>query len=164
MDTRILLPFLLLITGLSLRAQTTFPTPQLTTVDQEPVELADRIGQGKPTVIAVWATWCQPCHMELDHMAKYLTKWQSEYGVEVLAVSVDKRHMVKRIPPLVSRKNWKYDILVDSNSTLQQELGFRSIPQMYILDGEGNIVKEYSGYASGREVEVDKFLSKLVSK
>ena len=146
------------------QAQTDFPKPQLTTVEGEPVELAERIGKGVPTVIAVWATWCQPCHMELDHMKKYLDKWEGEYGVNVLAVSIDQPNMVKRIAPLVSRKGWAYEILVDRNGELQQKLGFRSIPQMYIVDGQGKIVKEFSGYASGREDLVDAYLADLVIK
>ena len=54
--------------------------------------------------------------------------------------------------------------LVDSNSALQRALGFKSIPQMYIIDGEGKIVESFSGYTSGREVEVDRMLNKLASK
>ena len=155
---------LVLACGVSLIAQKAFPTPKLVDLERQTVDLGEVVGQGKPTVVAVWATWCQPCHMELDHMAKYREKWEEEYGVTFLAISVDKQHMVKRIQPLVDRKGWEYDILVDSNGQLQTRLGFRSIPQMYIIDGDGNIVKEFSGYTTGREHEVDRFLAKLASK
>lgn len=164
MFPRILIALALVCFGITANAQKTFPTPQLKTVDHQSVNLSDKIGQGKITVVAVWATWCQPCHVELDHMKKYLNKWQDELGVQVLAVSIDQRHMVNRISPLVSRKGWEYDILVDSNSALQSTLGFKSIPQMYIVNGEGKIVKEFSGYTSGREHEVDRVLTKMVSK
>lgn len=165
MINKILLPTLLLLfAATSVSAQKMFPTPELTTVDQQPAALADYVGNGKPAVIAVWATWCQPCHVELDHMKSYLDKWENEYGATVLAVSVDQRHMVRRIGPLVKRKGWKYDILVDSDGQLQSVLGFRSIPTMYILDGDGKIVKTFTGYKSGREAQVDKLLSDLAAK
>ncbi|NJC28292.1 TlpA family protein disulfide reductase [Neolewinella antarctica] len=161
---KFLLPLILLCTSVALTAQRAFPTPTLKTIDNVSVDLSEKIGTGNVTVVAVWATWCQPCHVELDHMAKYLAKWQDEFGVDVLAVSVDKRHQVRKIKPLVSRKGWEYDILIDSDAALQRKLGFRSIPQMYIVDGGGVIVKEFSGYATGREDEVDRFLAKMVSK
>lgn len=165
MFKKILMPVLLLVGGLtSLSAQKAFPTPELITVDREPAALSDFVGNGEPTVIAVWATWCQPCHVELDHMKSYLDKWEGEYGANVLAVSVDQRHMLNRIKPLVSRKGWKYDILVDTDGKLQSVLGFRSIPTMYILDGRGNIVKTFTGYKSGREAEVDILLKRLAAK
>lgn len=145
----------------SLAAQKAFPTPELVTIDRQPAALSDYVGNGKPTVIAVWATWCQPCHMELDHMKGYLDKWENEYGAQVLAISVDKRHMVSRIKPLVSRKGWKYNVLIDTEGQLQSTLGFRSIPQMYVLDGDGKIVKSFTGYKSGREAEVERLIKKL---
>jgi len=147
-----------------LSGQKAFPTPDLISTDQKTASLSDYVGTGKPTVIAVWATWCMPCHMELDHMKPYLDKWQTEYGANFLAISVDKRHMINRIDPLVKRKGWKYDILVDTDGKLQGKLGFRSIPQMYILDGSGKIIKTFTGYEKGREAEVDRVIKKISTK
>lgn len=151
---------LLFVSG-HLLAQQQFPTPQITDLAKQPVELSDYVGQGKPTVIAIWATWCQPCHVELDHMKSYLNKWEEEYGATVLAVSVDKRHQFPRIKPLINRKGWKYNVLVDTDGKLQRQLGFRSIPQMYILDGSGRIVRSFTGYKQGREKEVDGVIRRL---
>lgn len=94
-------------------------------------------------------------------MKSYLSKWENDYGAQVLAISVDKRHMINRIPPLVKRKGWQYDILVDTDGKLQSVLGFKSIPQMYVLDGEGKIVETFTGYQQGREAEVDRLIRKL---
>lgn len=165
MTKPLILSTLLIFVGLSIiSAQRAFPTPQLVDVNQQSVQLSDYVGNGKPTVIAVWATWCQPCHLELDHMKSYLEKWTGEYGAQVLAVSVDKTYQVRKIKPLVARKGWTYDIIIDTDGKLQEELGFRSIPQMYILDGSGNIVREFSGYRNGRESEVDAIVKQLSSK
>lgn len=161
MSNKFFLPLLLLVFSVTLSAQESFPTPRLVTVNNQPADLADYVGNGKPTVIAIWATWCQPCHMELDHMKSYLSKWENDYGAQVLAISVDKRHMINRIPPLVKRKGWQYDILVDTDGKLQSVLGFKSIPQMYVLDGEGKIVETFTGYQQGREAEVDRLIRKL---
>ena len=141
-----------------------FPTPQITNVAKEPVALSDYVGKGKPTVVAIWATWCQPCHVELDHMKSYLDKWTNEYGANFLAISVDQRHTARNIKSLVARKGWKYDILVDSDGKLQSKLGFRSIPQMYVLDGEGKIIETFTGYRQGREQEVDRMIKRLSKK
>lgn len=164
MFKKLLLPTLLLFFAATVSAQQSFPTPDLITVDQQPAALSDYVGNGKPAVIAVWATWCQPCHVELDHMKTYLEKWEGEYGANVLAISVDKRHVIRRIPALVSRKGWKYNVLVDTDGKLQATLGFRSIPTMYIVDGSGKIVKTFTGYKSGREAQVDQLLKKLAAK
>ena len=162
---RVFFSLLLVASALTLGAQgKTFPTPTLQTVDLQDAELGAVIGQGQPTIIAVWATWCQPCHLELDHMKAYAPRWETEYGARVVAISVDKAFQVRKINPLVQRKGWAYDILVDTGGQLQSRLGFRSIPQMYILDGEGRIVKEFSGYRQGREQEVEAVIRRLSAK
>ncbi|MFT6000262.1 MAG: thiol-disulfide isomerase/thioredoxin [Neolewinella sp.] len=158
------LPLVMLCFTGSLMAQKNFPTPDLITVDQRPVALSEYVGNGKPTIIAIWATWCQPCHMELDHMKSYLDKWENKYGAQFLAISIDKRYMMNRIKPLVSRKGWKYNILIDTNGQLQEALGFQSIPQMYILDGTGEIVQQFSRYENGQEAKIDRLMKRLASK
>lgn len=159
-----LLPLALLFFTLSLGAQKNFPIPELHTLDQAAAPLSEYVGNGKPTVIALWATWCQPCHMELDGMKAHLKKWEDEYGAQVLAISVDQRHMVNRIKPLVSRKGWEYNILLDMNGQLQSVLGFRSIPQMYVLDGTGKIVESFTGFETGREAQVEKLIKKMAAR
>ena len=161
---KLLLPLLLFLLSFTATAQKAFPTPTLETLDGQPAPLAEIVGDGQPTVIAVWATWCQPCHQELDHMKAFLDKWENEYGARVVAVSVDKRYHINRIQPLVNRKGWKYDVLADTDGQLQTRLGFRSIPQMYVLDGDGKIVQEFSGYRDGREREVDALIRKMAAR
>lgn len=164
---KFLLPLVLLClsaANLSAQSDKDFPLPVLQTVDMEQAKLTDYVGNGKPTIIAVWATWCQPCHLELDHMKAYAPKWEEELGVNFIAVSVDKPFQVRKIAPLVKRKGWAYDILVDTGGKLQRELGFRSIPQMYVIDGNGKIVREWSGYQQGREQEVERVLRRLAAK
>lgn len=159
--------FLLLLATLStatLSAQKSFPLAQVIDLDRQPVALADYVGNGKLSVIAVWATWCQPCHIELDHLKGHLTKWEEEYEVNVLAISIDQRHQFNRIKPLVRRKGWKYNVLVDQQGALQRDLGFQSIPRIYIVDGEGQIVKDYRGYEKGREEQIDQLLRRLRAK
>ena len=157
--------FVLCLSLTTLSAQTKdFPTPTLQTVELKDAELADFVGNGKPTIVAVWATWCQPCHLELDHMQEYAARWEEELGINFLAISVDRPYQVRKIAPLVRRKGWDYDILVDAQGQLQRTLGFRSIPQMYVIDGSGKIVREWSGYREGREREVDQILRRLAAK
>ena len=161
---QLFLPLFLLLFTATVSAQKTFPLPKLADVQGQEVDLATYVGQGKPTVIAVWATWCQPCHMELNEMQGYVKQWEEDYGAQVLAISVDKRHMVKRIQPLVGRKGWDYNILVDTDGQLQTRLGFRSIPQMYVVDGDGKIIREFSGYAKGRMEQVEGALKRAAAK
>lgn len=161
---RIFFSLIFLTMTLSLSAQRAFPTPELINTEREAAALADYVNNGKPTVVAIWATWCFPCHKELDEMKPYLGKWELEYGADFLAISVDQPRYFRRIVPLVKRKGWDYHVLVDQRGVLQQRLGFSSIPQMYILDREGKIIESFSGYQKGREKQIDRLLKRLSAK
>ncbi|MEM7573662.1 MAG: TlpA disulfide reductase family protein [Bacteroidota bacterium] len=145
----------------ALTGQTSFPTIDVVQLDGSNVGLDELIGQGKPTVVALWATWCQPCLTELDHMKPYFDKWTGDYGADVLAISVDQGYQMRRIQPLVRRRNWPYSIVLDTQRELQSLLGINSIPQLYILDGEGRIVASFSGFENNRPQQVDEELVQL---
>ncbi|MTB51544.1 TlpA disulfide reductase family protein [Lewinella sp. W8] len=157
-------PLIVLFLSVGLSAQDVFPTPELLDVKRAPASLATYVNNGKPTVVAIWATWCFPCHKELDEMKPYLGKWEMEYGADFVAVSVDQPRYFRQIQPLVKRKGWAYNVLVDQRGQLQQQLGFSSIPQLYVLDQNGAIIKSFSGYQEGREKQVDRLLQRLSSK
>ena len=154
-----------LLLGLSmfgnLCGQTNFPSIDVLRLDGSSVALGDLVGQGKPTVVALWATWCQPCLAELDHMKAYFEKWTGEYEADFLAVSVDQRYQMRRIQPLLNRRFWPYTVVVDVNRQLQSLLDFDSIPQLFVLDGQGRIVATYSGFENNRPQQVDRELAQL---
>jgi cytochrome c biogenesis protein CcmG/thiol:disulfide interchange protein DsbE len=118
---------------------------------------------GKITVISFWATWCSPCKKELDAIKDYYEDWQKEYGVELVAISVDDARTAAKIPAMVAEKGWTYRVLIDSNKEFQQTANVASVPYTLLLDQNGNIVFEHTGYAPGDELELEEKI-KLVAK
>ncbi len=141
-----------------------FPVADVKTVDGKTVSIADYIGKGKPTVVSFWATWCSPCKRELDAIGEVYPDWQEEYGVDLLAISIDNARAVAKIPGMVASKGWDYTVLVDTPQAFGQELGFQTIPQTFLLDGEGKIVYSHNGYAPGDEFELEDKIKALVGK
>ena len=138
-----------------------FPDVSLKTLNRQSTQLSEYIGQGKTTVVAVWSTTCANCIMELDNMKEYVDKWSSEYNAEVIAISQDQYDRVRRVRPMVTGRQWPYTVLIDNQRQLGQLLNFKAIPQLFVVDGQGKIIKQYSAYKVGREEEVDQMLAAL---
>lgn len=138
-----------------------FPDANVKTLDRQDVALSDYVGQGKNTVVAVWATTCPNCIMELDHMKDYVEKWSTQYNAEVIAVSMDQYQRIRRVKPMVNGRQWPYTVLIDSQRQLGSLLNFTAIPQLFVVDGKGKIIQQYSSYQRGREEEVDRVLARL---
>lgn len=143
---------LMLLFGFSASAQ--FPSVQLKTLDGEPVDAATLSNDGKPFVVSFFATWCKPCLRELKAISEVYPEWQEETGMKLIAISVDEAQNAGKVRPLVDALGWDYEVLLDSNSELKTALGIQSVPHLFIIDGNGKIVENRSGYTEGSEEHI----------
>lgn len=137
------------------------PSVDIKTLEGKVVNIKDYVGKGKITVISFWATWCSPCKRELDAIAEIYPDWQEEFGVELLAITVDDARSLAKVPSLIETKGWEYTILADSKQELQKAMNFQTVPQTFLLDAEGNIVYTHAGYNPGDEIELEEKIAKL---
>ena len=135
--------------GTALYAQ--LPSVKLKTLEGKTIDTAKLSNDGKPFIISFFATWCKPCNRELNAIHENYVDWQDETGVKVIAVSIDQAHQVNKVKPLVDGNGWEYDVLLDPNSDFKRALGVNMIPHVFIIDGNGKIVDQRSGYTEGAE-------------
>ena len=140
------------------------PQLSLKTLDGQSVDVYDYLEDGKLTVLSFWATWCTPCKAELDAMSDFYEDWQNDYNVEVLAITIDNARGLSKVPAEVVTKGWDFTVLSDVNSECLTALEFQTVPQTFIIDGQGNIVYAHNGYTAGDEYALDEKLAALSSK
>lgn len=109
---------------------------------------------GKPIIISFWATWCKPCNLELNTIKEFYEEWQQETGVKIVAVSIDDARSAARVKPHVEGNDWPYEVYLDQNSDLKRAMGVVNVPHTFIINGEGEIVWQHTGYQAGGEEEV----------
>ncbi len=148
----------------SLAAQESLPADiQLKTLDGKDFSSSDLARKDGATVVALWATWCAPCKMELDVYKEFYPMWKEKYGAEVYAVTIDRGAALDKVPLMVESKGWTFPILTDETHDLMAALELRSIPQIYIVDADGKVLYEHSGYSKGDEKKVEQVLAKAKS-
>ena len=141
----------------------TLPSVNVKTLEGQSFNVQELGKSGQITVISFWATWCSPCKKELDAIKDYYGEWQEKYGLEFVAVSVDDARTAAKIPAMVQEKGWEYRILLDANKDFQYAANIVSVPHTFLLDTNGNIVFEHSGYTPGDELELEEQI-KLLKK
>lgn len=159
---------LLLSLGLMLNSFTTptdkkLPSIEIKTLEGQQVNIQDYVNKGKPVVLSFWATWCAPCKKELDIISDMYPEWQDQ-GVELIAITIDDARQLAKVPGMVASKGWEYTVLSDSKQELQRALNFQTVPQTFLIDGEGNIVYAHSGYQPGDELELEDKIYALLEK
>ena len=146
-------------------AQNSLPDVNAKTLDGQTVNLLQTYGQsGKITIISFWATWCKPCQAELDAISDLYPEWQENYGVELVAISIDDQRAIAKVGPMVETKGWEYTILLGNESEMRNSFNFSTIPQTFVVGTDGSIAYVHNGYAPGDEEELGEKLAELTSK
>ncbi len=141
-----------------------FPSATLKNLNGKTVKTDKFINDGKITIVSFWATWCTPCQRELDIYNEVYDEWVEKYNLEIVAITIDNARQLTKVKPLVAQKQWPFTILSDSKQELQKIMNFTFVPQTFILDQQGNIVFDHSGFKPGDEYEMEEIFDKLIKK
>jgi thiol-disulfide isomerase/thioredoxin len=110
--------------------------------------------KGKVVLVDFWATWCKPCLETMPQLQKLYSAYSTK-GFEILGVSIDDdKDRVKKIKKMVDKMDISYPISVDAKQApAWNQFKVKAIPAMYLLDGESQIVAQWTGKVDHQEVE-----------
>lgn len=99
--------------------------------------------RGHVTLVNIWATWCVPCRVEMPAMQQ-LYDSLSGRGFRIAAVSIDQEgpEVVKQF---ASELKLTFDILQDRSGNIQQAYQTTGVPESFLLDSSGVIMKRVIG-------------------
>ena len=118
--------------------------PQFHAVDLRtgrPATLADY--RGRVLLLNVWATWCLPCRVEMPAMER-LSRHLAGTDFRVVAVSVDQGDSTV-VNEFVKELGLTFDILHDRSGKIQHIYQTTGVPESFVIDREGVIVKKVIG-------------------
>ena len=140
------------------------PHAEVNTLDRETKDIYTFLDADKLTIISFWATWCVNCKKELDTVAELYPEWQEKYGINLIAITIDDQRSLPKVPGVVQAKSWEYIILADPAQNLKNALNFQAIPQTYLVNSQGEILYERSGFSPGHEYELEEAIEAALEK
>jgi len=127
------------------------PDFELPTLDGRKVKLSDFRGQG--VLLNFWATWCQPCKIEMP----WFVDMQKQYGKDglvVLGVAMDDTESAK-IAEFAHEMGVNYLVLLGTDQVSDDYGDVRSLPTTFYIDRSGTIVAKAVGLLGRQEIEDD---------
>ena len=112
------------------------PPFTLTTLDEQRAALADY--RDKLVVLNFWATWCQPCTIEMPTLEALWREYQDR-GLVVLGVSVDRGAPRSLIDPYVRNLELTFPILLDPDLATATAWRVTGLPATFLVRPGGEV-------------------------
>lgn len=111
------------------------------------------LDNGKPTVLLFWLTTCYPCRVELAAIKKEYPKWIEETDFNLYAISTDFQMNYESFIKTVKKSDWPFPAFHDTNREFRKvmEGGLNGLPQVFLLDKDGEIIYHKRKYSTGDE-------------
>ncbi|HLB91570.1 MAG TPA: TlpA disulfide reductase family protein [Terriglobales bacterium] len=126
------------------------PDFQLPTLDGKQLRLSDL--RGKAVLLNFWATYCEPCKVEMP----WFVELQQQYGpqgFQIVGVTMDDASK-EDIAKFTTAMGINYPIVIGQDSVGESYGGVGVLPTTFFLDRDGKLIAREFGLQS-RSVFVD---------
>ncbi|MBT6459925.1 MAG: redoxin domain-containing protein, partial [Planctomycetaceae bacterium] len=109
-----------------------------TTIDGQEITLQQF--KGKPVLVHYWATWCEPCKVDIARIRELQEKYQRDIVVVGIALDEDKAALQQ----FLSKRPLNWPQLYEPgglDGRLAEDLGVLTLPTMLLLDKEGIVLE-----------------------
>ena len=135
------------------------PAPDVTLKDLNGSETSLAQYKGKVVLVNFWATWCDPCRVEIPWLIEMQEKYGSK-GFTVLGVAMDDEGK-SVVQPFVNKERFdvngtkspmNYPIVIGNDATADKFGGLLGYPTSVLIGRDGKQIKRITGLISEEEI------------
>ena len=137
------------------------PAPGFTlaTLDGGKASPADH--RDKLVILNFWATWCQPCTLEMPSLEALWSRYRDR-GLVVIGVSVDRGAPRALLEPYVRSLKLSFPILLDPDSKTSDRWRVAAIPVTFIVRPGGDVAGMVTGAREWNSREMRALVERLL--
>jgi cytochrome c biogenesis protein CcmG/thiol:disulfide interchange protein DsbE len=109
--------------------------------------------KGKAVVLNFWATWCEPCKVEMPWLVDLQKKYGSE-GLQIVGVAMDDTDE-KTISDFAHKMGVNYPILKGTEKVADLYGGIQGLPELFFIDRSGKILEHDLGLRGADVIEAN---------
>jgi thiol-disulfide isomerase/thioredoxin len=128
------------------------PAPEVTFKDLQDKNVTLASFKGRTVLVNFWATWCEPCRIEIPWMIEFQQKY-GDKGFTVLGVAMDDEGK-GAVEPFVQKQQFdvdghpmtmNYPIVIGNDDIAQKFGGLIGLPTSVLISRDGKVVKRFIG-------------------
>jgi len=116
--------------------------------------------KGKVVFLNFWATWCPPCREEIPSMMK-LNRTMAGKPFQMVAISIDEGGK-PAIESFFKESGFSLPAYLDASGASSKSYGITGVPETFIIDKKGILVKKIIGGFAWDSPEAVSFLEGLM--
>jgi peroxiredoxin len=125
------------------------PDFALKSLDGKTVHLTDY--RGKAVLLNFWATWCEPCKIEMPWFVEMQKQYAGD-GLQIVGVAMDDA-AEKDIADFATKMGVNYPVLIGKEDVSNAYGGLPFLPTTFYIDREGKVVDKVFGLKGRGEIE-----------
>jgi thiol-disulfide isomerase/thioredoxin len=115
-------------------------------------------------VLDFWATYCPPCRDEIPHLVRLQREFGPK-GFQVIGLNVGGREDRPKVPDFVREYGIQYQLAEPDDETVRLFLADNSaIPQTFVLDRRGRLVRHFVGYDEEVASELEQAITDALAE
>jgi len=135
------------------------PAPEIMLKDLEGKDISLSQYKGKVVLVNFWATWCDPCRVEIPWLIEMQQKYSAR-GFTVLGISMDEEG-AKVVAPFVNKERFEvngtpslmnYPIVIGDDAAADKFGGLLGYPTSILVSRDGKIIRRITGIISYEEI------------
>lgn len=135
------------------------PAPDVTFKDLDGQDVTLAQYKGKIVLINFWATWCDPCYVEIPWLIEMQQKY-GDKGFTVLGIAMDDEGK-SAVAPFLAKERFNvngqklpmsYPIVLGNDDVADKFGGLLGYPTSFLISRDGKIIKKIQGLISYEEI------------
>jgi len=120
--------------------------------------------KGKVVVLDFYATWCEPCRAETPHLVA-MQRQYAEKGLQIIGLNVGGDDDRAQVPAFAKEFAVQYPLGYPDDDLVANYLSDNeNIPQSFVFDRSGKLVKRFIGYNEERRQELERVVQATLAQ
>ena len=98
--------------------------------------------RGRPVIVNMWASWCEPCRLEMPDLARAYAAHKDD-DLVILEVNIAEPH--EKVAAFVQEFGMTMPVVIDPRQEVQDAYKTQSLPSSFFIDRDGVIRVRWIG-------------------